>query len=71
VVLNRTELVTAAAPITARYAKNQGIDRIEQVANSACATSAALQDTQQPNVIKPDAANAAARHTKRYELRVS
>ena len=63
-VLNRTELVTAAAPITARYAKNLGIDRNEQGATSACATSAALQDTQQANVIKPDAANAAARHTK-------
>ena len=63
-VLNRTELVTAAAPITARYAKNLGIDRNEQSANSACVASAADQDTPQPNVLKPDAANAAARHTK-------
>ena len=51
-VLNRTELVTAAAPITARYAKNLGIDRNEQSADSACAASAAHQDTQQPNAIK-------------------
>ena len=70
-VLNRTEPAKPFVPSTARFAKNLGIDRNEQVANSACATSAALQDTQQPNVIKPDAANAAARHTKRYELRVS
>ena len=63
-VLNRTELVTAAAPITARYAKNLGIDKNEQSANSACVASAAHQDTRQPNVLKPDAANAAARHTK-------
>ena len=61
-VLNRTELVTAAAPFTARYAKNLGIDRNEQDANSACAASAGHQDTQHPNVL--DAANAAARPTK-------
>jgi hypothetical protein len=64
VVLNRTELVTAAAPITARYAKNLGIDRNEQSADSACAAIAAHQDTRQPNAINPNAANAAARLTK-------
>ena len=63
-VLNRTELVTAAAPITARYAKNLAIDRNEQDANSVCATSAEYQDTRQANVRKQDAANAAARLTK-------
>ena len=40
VVLNRTELATAAAPNTARDAKNLGIDRNERGANSVCATSA-------------------------------
>jgi len=64
VVLNRTEQVTAAARVTARYAKNLGIDRNEQSADSACAAIAAHQDTQQPNAIKPNAANAAARLTK-------
>ena len=63
-VLNRTTPATARAPITARYAKNLGIDRNEQSADSACVASAAHQDTQQPNAIKPDAANAAARLTK-------
>jgi hypothetical protein len=64
VVLNRTELVTVAAPITARYAKNLGIDRNEQVAHSACVASAERRGTQQPNVLTPNAANAAARPTK-------
>ena len=63
-VLNRTELVTAAAPITARYAKNLGIDRNEQSANSACVASAEHQDTRQANVRKQDAAIVAARRTK-------
>ena len=63
-VLNRTELVTAAAPITAPYAKNLGIDKNEQSADSAFVASAAHQDTQQPNAIKADAENAAARPTK-------
>ena len=62
VVLNRTELVTAVAPITARCAKNLGIDRNEQGASSACATSAEHPDTQHPNVLH--AAIAAARPTK-------
>ena len=62
VVLNRTTPVTARAPFTARYAKNLGIDRNEQDANSVCATSAEHQDTQHPNVLH--AANAAARPTK-------
>ena len=61
-VLNHTEPVTPSAPNTARYAKNLGIDRNEQGANSACATSAEHQDTQHPNVL--DAANVAARPTK-------
>jgi len=64
VVLNRTTPATARAPITARYAKNLGIDRNEQSANSAFVASAAHQDTQQPNAFKADAANAAARLTK-------
>ena len=63
-VLNRTTPATAIAPSTARYAKNLGIDRNEQSADSACVASAAHQDAQQPNAIKPDAANAAARLTK-------
>jgi hypothetical protein len=62
VVLNRTAQTVAIAIITARYANNLGIDRNQQVANSACATSAEHQDTQHPNVLH--AANAAARHTK-------
>ena len=61
-VLNRTERTVAIVLITARYAKNLGIDRNEQVANSACVTSAEHQDTQHPNVLH--AANAAARPTK-------
>ncbi len=63
-VLNPTTLATANAPITARYAKKRGKDRNEQGANSVCVASAAHQDTQQPNVRKRDAANAAARLTK-------
>ena len=63
-VLNRTTPVTARAPFTARYAKNLGIDRNEQDANSVCATSAEYQDTQQANVRKRNAANAAAPLTK-------
>ena len=65
-VLNRTAQTVAIALITARYAKNLGIDRNEQTADFACAASATHQDTQQPNAIK---SNAAARPTK--ELRVS
>ena len=61
-VLNRTEPARLSAPNIARYAKNLGIDRNEQVANSACVTSAEHQDTQHPNVLH--AANAAARPTK-------
>jgi hypothetical protein len=64
VVLNRTAQIVATVLITARYAKNLGIDRNEQVADSACVASAAHQDIQQPNAIKPDAANAAAQPTK-------
>ena len=65
-VLNRTTPATARAPNIARYAMNLGIDRNEhwQVADSVCATSAEHQDTQHPNVLKRDAANAAARPTK-------
>ena len=63
-VLKPTTPATANAPITARYAKKQGIDRNEQAANSVCVASAAHQDTQQPNVREPDATNAAARLTK-------
>ena len=63
-VLNRIEPTTETVPIFARYAKNLGIHKNEQDASSAYATSAAHQDTQQPNVRKLDAANAAARHTK-------
>ncbi len=62
VVLNRTEPVTPSAPNTARYAKNLGVDKNEQVANCACIASAEHQDTRHPNVL--DAANAAARPTK-------
>ena len=51
-------------PIIARYAKNLGIDRNEQDANSVCATSAEYQDTQQANVRKQDAAIVAAPLTK-------
>ena len=43
-VLNRTTPATARAPVTARYAKNLGIDRNEQSAKSACVASAADQD---------------------------
>ena len=56
VVLNRTTPATARAPNIARLAKNLGIDRNEQGANSVCVASA------EPNVL--DAANAAARPTK-------
>ena len=60
-VRNRTELATPSAD-TAGYAKNMGIDRNEQGANSASATNVEHQDTQHPNVL--DASNAAARPTK-------
>ena len=63
-VLNRTEPATPSVPSTARFAKNLGIDRNEQSADSACVASAAHKDTQQPNVREPDATNAAARLTK-------
>ena len=63
-VQKRTEQTAVIVLITARYAKNLGIDRNEQSADSACAAIAAHQDTQQPNAIKPNAANAAARLTK-------
>ena len=63
-VLNRTEPAKPSVLSTARFAKNLGIDRNEQSADSACVASAAHQDTQQPNAIKADAANAAARLTK-------
>jgi hypothetical protein len=62
VLLNRTEPATPNAN-TAGYAKNLVIDR-KRGANSVCVASAAHQDTQQPNVRKQDAANAAARLTK-------
>ena len=62
VVLNRTTPATARAPNIAHCAKNLGIDRNEQGANSACATNAEHQDTQHPNVLH--AAIAAARNTK-------
>ena len=58
---NRTELATINAD-TAGYAKNLGIDRNEQGANSVCVASAEHQDTQHPNVLH--AANAAAQLTK-------
>ena len=61
-VLNRTAQTVAIVLITARYAKNLGIDKNEQVANSACVASAELQDTCHPNVLH--ATNAAARPTK-------
>ena len=61
VVLNRTAQTVAIVLITARYANNLGIDRNQQVANSACATTP-HQDTQHPNVLH--ATNAAARPTK-------
>ena len=64
VVLNRIEPTTETVPIIASYAKNLGIDRKATNANSACVASAAHQDTQQPNAIKADAENAAARLTK-------
>ena len=62
VVLNRTTPATARAPNIAHCAKNLDIDRNEQGANSASATSAGHQDTQHPNVLH--AANVAARPTK-------
>ena len=61
-VQNRTTPATARAPNIARCAKNLGIDRNEQGASSACATSAEHPDTQHPNVLH--AAIAAARPTK-------
>ena len=61
-VLNRTVPAKARAPNIARYAKNLGIDRNEQVANSACVTSVEHQDTRYPNVLH--ATNAVARPTK-------
>jgi hypothetical protein len=66
VVQKRTEQTAVIVLITARYANNLDIDRKATNANSV-ATSAAHQDTQQPNVPnvrEPDSANAAARHTK-------
>ena len=63
-VLNRTEQTAVIVLIIARFAKNLGIDRNEQNANSACVASAEPQVTQRPNVRKQDAANAAARPTK-------
>ena len=62
VVQKRIEQTAVIVLITARYANNLGIDRNQQVANSACATSAEHQDTQHPNALH--AANAAARPTK-------
>ncbi len=61
-VLNRTAQTVAVVLITALYANNLGINRNQQVANSACATSAEHQDTQHPNIL--NATNAAARPTK-------
>ena len=63
-VLNRTEQTAVIVLIIARYAKNLGIDRNEQSANSACVASAEYQDTRQANVRKQDAAIVAARRTK-------
>ena len=63
-VLNRITPAKARAPNIARYAKNLGIDRNEQVADSACVASAERKGTQQPNVLTPNAANAATRPTK-------
>ena len=63
VVLNRTAPATPNAN-TAGYAKNLVIDRNEQGANSVCVASAEHQDTQHPNVLTPNAANAAARPIK-------
>jgi hypothetical protein len=60
VVQKRIEPTAVIVLITARYAKNQDIDGKATNANSVV-TSAAHQDTQQPNVREP---NAAARHTK-------
>ena len=54
------EQTAAIVPIAARYATNLGT----YGASSVCAASAAHQDTRQPNMIKRDAANAAARPTK-------
>ena len=62
-VLNRTAQTVAIVLITARYANNLDTDGKATNANSVV-TSAAHQDTQQPNAIKADAPNAAARHTK-------
>jgi hypothetical protein len=64
VVQKRIERTAVIVLITASYAKNLGIDRNEQSADSASVASAAHQDTQQPNAIKADAAHAAARLTK-------
>ncbi len=63
-VLNRTEQTAVIVLISAAYATNLAIDRNAHYANSACVASAAHQDTQQPNAIKADAANAAARLKK-------
>jgi hypothetical protein len=63
VVQKRTEQTAVIVLITARYANNLDIDRKATNANSVV-TSAAHQATQQPNAIKADAANAAARLTK-------
>ena len=63
-VQKRIERTAVIVLITASYAKNLGIDRNEQSADSASVASAAHQDTQQPNAIKADAAHAAARLTK-------
>ena len=62
-VQKRTEQTAVIVLITARYANNLDIDRKATNANSVV-TSAAHQATQQPNAIKADAANAAARLTK-------
>ena len=64
VVLNRIAQTAAIVPIIARYAKKLGIARKATNANSGSVASAAHQDTQQPNAIKPNATNAAARLTK-------
>ena len=51
-VQKRIERTAVIVLITASYAKNLGIDRNEQSADSACVASAAHQDTQQPNAIR-------------------
>ena len=63
-VLNRTAQTLEIVLINARDANNLGIDRNEQVADSARVASAERRGTQQPNVLTPNAANAAARPTK-------